>query len=34
MAVHQKNVYFLVILFYWLFPVTNLRIAENIWDNG
>lgn len=32
--VHQKDVYFLVTLFYWLFPVTNLRIAKNIWDNG
>lgn len=33
-VVHQKDVYFLVTLFYWLFPVTNLRIAKNIWDNG
>lgn len=33
-GVHQKDVYFLVILFYWLFPVINLRIAKNTWDNG
>lgn len=33
-AVHQKDVCFLLILFYWPFPVINLRIAKNTWDNG
>lgn len=33
-AVHQKDVCFLLILFYWPFPVINLRIAKNTWYNG
>lgn len=33
-AVHQKDVCFLLVLFYWPCPVINLRIAKNTWDNG
>lgn len=33
-AVSQKDVHFLIMLFLWILPVVNLQIAENIWDNG
>lgn len=34
LAVSQKDVHFLIMLFHWLLPIVNLRLAENIWDNG
>lgn len=33
-AVHQKDVCFLLLLFYWPFPAINLRIAKTTRDNG